>query len=154
MFHFGESVMGRLSIKKPSNKKKASRGKKKLAARSLPGTWLGVYPRTGEHIIALASGEAIRVRTVHRLAAEDQWDVDAVMAVRALPRKPSPDGPASEPRPRRNTTADDAEDRVDGADLGEADHDDGVVMPRELRLTARLFKKYGYTDGCPGCEHK
>ena len=100
--------MGRLSIKKPSNKKKASRGKKKLAARSLPGIWLGVYPRTGEHIVALASGEAIRVRIVHRLAASDQWDAEAALAVRALPRKPSPDGPAGEPRPRRNIAADDA----------------------------------------------
>ena len=38
--------------------------------------------------------------------------------------------------------------------MGEADHDDGVAMPREFRLTTRLFKKYGYTDGYPGCEHK
>ena len=29
-----------------------------------------------------------------------------------------------------------------------------MAVPRELRLTSRLFKKYGYTDGCPGCEHK
>ena len=155
MFHFGESVMGRLSFKKPGNKKKASRGKKKLAARSLPGIWLGVYPRTGEHIVALESGEAIRVRTVHRLSAEDQWNADAVLAVRALPRKPSPNDTAGEPRPRRNTEADDgAGDRVDGANLGETDHDDQAAEPRELRLTTRLLTKYGYTDGCPGCENK
>ena len=49
----GEKVMGRLPLKKPSADRKASCGKKKLAARSLPGVWLGVYPRTGEHVIAL-----------------------------------------------------------------------------------------------------
>ena len=129
--------MGRLALKRPSTNKKVSRGKKKLAARSLPGIWLGVYPRT-----------------VHRLAAGDQWDAEAVLAVRALPRKPNPDGPAGEPRPRRNTEAEDAGDRVDGANLGEADCDNGETESRELRLTSSLFEKFGYTDGCPGCEHK
>ena len=62
--------------------------------------------------------------------------------------------PAGEPRPRRNTEAEDAGDRVDGATLGEAECDNGETESRELRLTSRLFEKFGYTDGCPGCEHK
>ena len=65
-FHFFEKVMGRLAFKKPSTDRKASREKKQLVARSLPGVWLGVYPRTGLHIIAIDSGEAIRVRTMLR----------------------------------------------------------------------------------------
>ena len=52
----------------------------------MPGVLLGVYPRTGEHIIALESGEAIRVRTAHWLPEPDRWSMDAVQAVRALPR--------------------------------------------------------------------
>ena len=68
--------MGRLALKKPSTERKAKRGNKKLAARSLPGIWLWVYPRTGEHSIALESGEAIRVRIVHRLPEPNGWSAD------------------------------------------------------------------------------
>ena len=52
--------------------------------------YLGVYPRTGEHIIALETGEAIRVRTVHRLAEGDRWNMDAIMSIKALPRIANP----------------------------------------------------------------
>ena len=101
--HFGVCVMGRLlALKKPSSVRKASRGKKLLAVRSLPGVWLGIYPRTGEHIVALETGEAIRVRTVHRLPEPYLWNVEALAAVRALPRKPGPVATAEEPSPRRN----------------------------------------------------
>ena len=41
IFHFGEKVMGRLALKKPSTERTAKRWKK-MAARSLPGIWLGV----------------------------------------------------------------------------------------------------------------
>ena len=74
--------MGRLlALKTPSSVRKASRGKK-LAVRSLPGVWLGIYPRTGKHIIALETCEAIRVRAVHRLPEPDLWNVEALAAVR------------------------------------------------------------------------
>ena len=36
VFHFGEKFLGRLALKKPSTDRKVSRGKKKLATRSLP----------------------------------------------------------------------------------------------------------------------
>ena len=41
VFHFGEKVLGKLALKKPSTNRKVFRGKKKLGARSLPGVWLG-----------------------------------------------------------------------------------------------------------------
>ena len=66
--------------------------------------WLGVYPRTGEHIIALESGEAIRVRTVHQLPEPDRWSVDAVLAVRALLRWPHLNDVDNKLAPRMNTS--------------------------------------------------
>ena len=45
------------------NKNKRKR-KRKLAAHSVVGTWLGVYLRTGEHVIEVADGTPIRVRTI------------------------------------------------------------------------------------------
>ena len=136
-------------MKKQSTDRKASRGKKKLAARSLPGVWLGVYPRTGEHIIALETGEAIRVRTVHRLAEADRWSMEAVLAVNALPRRPNPNAGEREPLPRcPGDFAGQQDDREDGAGLGEPDSSDALGGPREMRITSRLLVKYGYTDGC------
>ena len=70
-------------MKKPSIEKKAKKGKKKLAERNVLGTWLGIHPRTGEHVIAIHIGEAIRVRSVHRVVLEERWSPDAVRAVRA-----------------------------------------------------------------------
>ena len=49
-----------------------------------------IFPRTGEHVIVLPSGEAIRGRTIHRIPVEDRWDPAAIIAVRALPRRPAP----------------------------------------------------------------
>ena len=68
--------------------------------RCVKGTWVGIFPRTGEHIIVLPSGEAIRVRTVHRLPAEDRWDPTEVAASRALPRRPVPQRSDAEPSAR------------------------------------------------------
>ena len=88
---FGEQVMAKLALKKPPTDKKAKKNKKKLASRSIPGTWLGIYERTGEHLVATRRGEVIRVRTIHRLPKADQWNPEAVLAVAALPRKPNPE---------------------------------------------------------------
>ena len=49
----------------------------KLTAQSIRGTWLGIHPRTGEHLLAVHTGEVVRVRTIHRLPAEKQCDAEA-----------------------------------------------------------------------------
>ena len=146
VFHFGEKVMGRLVLKKPSIDRTDSRGKTKLASRSLPSVWLGVYPRTGEHIVALESGEAIRVRTVHRLPEADRWSADAMLAVRALPRKPHPKSADNETAPRMNTEYGEEDgDRADGADLGAAAVEDrfGGLRNAAHGLTLRQVRPHG-----------
>ena len=92
--------MGKLAVKMPSTDRKVKKGKSTLAERCVKGTWVGIFPRTGEHIIVLPSGEAIRVRTIHRFPAEDRWDSTAVDAVRALPRRPVPQRSDAEPSAR------------------------------------------------------
>ena len=114
-----------------------------------------MYPRTGEHIIALETGEAIRVRTVHQLAEADRWSIDAVMSIKALPRRPNPNTGERDPAPRRPWDRSGQEDdREDGADLGDPDCSNALGGPREMRITNRLLDKYGYTDGCLGSAHK
>ena len=58
---FGEQVMGKLAKKQPGSTKKVKRGKTKLEPQSIRGTWLGIWPRTGEHLLAVHNGEVIRV---------------------------------------------------------------------------------------------
>ena len=157
LVEFGERVLGKLALKKSSTDKKSKRGKKKLAARSVDGIYVGVYPRTGEHLICKADGEVIRVRTVHRVVVEDRWRADLVLNVKATPRQPNPNN---------EKTADisgklnvDEEAKADGAADGAVPQDEREVAadhsgPRELRINERLLEKYGYTVGCPGCIHK
>ena len=97
---FGEQVFGKLALHKPSTDRKVKRGKRKLAERSVKGTWIGINARTGEHVIALPSGEAIRVRTIHRVVGDARWSADAVLAVRALPRRPVPQRDDEDPSTR------------------------------------------------------
>ena len=144
---FGEQVMGKLAKKKPSSTKKEKRGKTKLEAQSVRGTWLGIWPRTGEHLLAVHTGEVIRVRTIHRLPAERQWDAATVLAIQATPRSP---GAREDPEPR---IAGEKEEKPEVVDVGRPEHQDAQGAPRELKIDARLLEKYGLTDECGGCVH-
>ena len=98
---FGEQVFGNLSLKRPATERKVTRGKRKVFERSVQRTWLGIHARTGEHVIALPSGEAIRVRTIHRLSGDARWSPKAVLAVCALPRRPVRSVTTQTPSPGR-----------------------------------------------------
>ena len=100
MAEFGEQVFGKLALKRPATERKVKRGKKKLFEKIVQSTWLGIHARTGEHVIALPSGEAIRVRTIHRLSGDARWSPEAVPAIRALPRRPVPQRDDADPESR------------------------------------------------------
>ena len=77
-------------------------------------------------------------------------------AVRAQPRRLNPNAAEKEPAPRINAEHEgaDNDNRDDGVDLGEPEVADRLGGPREMRLTSKLFVKYGYTEGCLGCAHE
>ncbi len=153
----GEKVFGKLALKRSPTRKKHKHGKRKLAARSVEGTYLGIYPRTGEHIIArLDTGEAIRVRTVNRVPEEKRWCKDDIVGVKALPRRPNPNLQKSEQDIKGKLATDDAGkvQREGGADLGRPVNADAHKGARELRIDNRLLEKFGYTPECHGCIHK
>ena len=158
---FGESVWAKLALKKSPTKKKTKRGKKKLEERSIDGVWLGIYPRTGEHIILKNNGDVVRVRTINRKPRESRFDAEKVMAILATPREPTPSSKRnSEEIPGElnvKENADDLEadkDMSGGANLEQAIPEEKVVIPREFRIDQRLLSKFGYSPGCPGCMHK
>ena len=118
--------------------------------------WIGIYPRTGEHLVAKLDGEVIRVRTVRRVPAAHRWDAAAVRGIRALPRRPHPDKESEkqEVEPELATGTEPAPREDGGADLGKPEVDPRKAAPRELRITDRLLEKYGFAVGCQGCVHK
>ena len=124
----------------------------------MKGTWVGIFLRTGEHIVVLPSGEAIRVRTIHRVPEEDRWDSEAVTAIRALPRRPVPQRDDADPMPRtagqERPTEEGREDDVGGSNLERPIVMKDQKVPRELRIDGRLLEKFGYTDECLGCFHR
>ena len=148
----GEQVMGKLALKRPANAKKTKRGKKKLEARCIKGTWVGIYPRTGEHILVTTAGDAIRVRTIHRLVEEERWNADVVLAIQSTPRKPCPSAGHADPVPRRVESSE--EQFTSGANLEHPETAEWRSCPRELQITERLLGKFGYTPGCTGCTFK
>ena len=148
----GEQVMGKLALKRLANAKKTKRGKKKLEARCIKGTWVGIYPRTGEHILVTTAGDAIRVRTIHRLVEEERWNADVVLAIQSTPRKPCPSAGHADPVPRRVESSE--EQSTSGANLEHPETAEWRSCPRELQITERLLGKFRYTPGCIGCTFK
>ena len=51
---------------------------------------VGQVSRTGEHIVIKPNGDAARCRTVFRVPLADRWDAEAVLAICATPRRPTP----------------------------------------------------------------
>ena len=111
---------------------------------------MGNFHCTGEHILVLPSGDAIRFRTIHRVPEQDRWNSAAVTAIRALPRRPLPQRDDADPMPR---TAGQERPAEDGrkVDVGGSNLERSLVMkdqrvPRELRIDGRLVEKFTYTD--------
>ncbi len=164
---FGEIVLAKMALRRAQRGKK-KKERRKLAPRSVEGVWVGQVARTGEHIIIKPSGDAVKCRTVRRVPVEHRWNPERVLLVRATPRLPTPS--SKNPEVLESRLADDeamdkneqgktkpgigVEKPESGASLGvpEARHREPDV--REFRINERILNKYGYTDGCQGCNHK
>ena len=165
---FGEQVMAKLAKPKPQ-----SRMKRKISARMVKATWVGMTARTGEHRVVTGPGRAIRVRTIKRRPVEVRWSGDAIMAIEATPRRPDPRRPQEEEMEAKVVDVENDDLRglmhedARGANQ-EQEHQEAAPaqpeaprqaemprtqpkVPRELCITKRLLAKFGSTPGCPGC---
>ncbi len=89
MVEFGEMVLAKL-VTKVRSKGKAKSQKRKMMRRSLCGVWVGQMVRTGEHMIILENGDAIRCRTIRRVPPEERWNADKGFGIVGTPRLPAP----------------------------------------------------------------
>ena len=173
---FGETVLAKLALRR-RQQGKAKKQKRKMAVRSIEGVWVGQVARTGEHVVIKHSGDAVRCRTIRRVPIEHRWDAEKVLLVKGTPRLPAPstkrpehmegrlvDDEDREPRPRQERQRPredvDMESKIDssvensgvGLEAPEARTRQDEI--REFRINDRLLEKYGYTEGCVGCEYK
>ncbi len=157
---FGEVVLAKMALRKLQKGKKKKQ-KRKLALRCVEGIWVGQVARTGENIVIKESGDAVRCRTIRRVPIEHRWKAERVLLVRATPRLPAPssknpevmesrlvdDEARESPAPREDRPSQELADEPREAQCRDNDI-------REFRITDRLLEKYGYSENCPGCEHK
>jgi len=153
LVEFGEQVWAKMV--KPKSRSKLA---KKVQAKFIRATWVGITERTGEHRVISRSGKAFRVRTIKRVPIEKRWNKDALMNIEATPRMPDPaKGETAEDADLKNA----ADMHVELAPEGEEDKQDEcekveevLVRPdnvREMRISKRILLKFGVTVGCAGC---
>ncbi len=160
---FGEQVLGKLARQRMAKKVSAKNStiKRKLHPKLVQGTWVGQILRTGENVIIGPSGRAMRVRTIKRRPEQFRWSAEAVLGVRATPRRPNPNNPTDEEvivKHDDEVHAGAEEQPVPFVQAVDADMLNPEVSGprdsaiRELKLTKRLFEKFGHTAGCDGCD--
>ena len=162
LVEFGEIVLAKLALRR-RQKGSAKKQKRKLNHRCIEGVWVGQVARTGEHIVVLDSGDAVRCRTVKRVPVADRWDAERTLLIKATPRCPAPN--SKNPDKIESRIVDEAEAKTDKSNREVAREQSEHVAPdpipregnhdaRDFRITTAILEKYGYTDECPGCVHK
>ena len=77
---FGEQVWAHTPT--DLNKRKMS-----LQERSVAVTWLGLWPDTNQHMVAIYLGKVIRVRTATRRPEAERWSSNVIDFLQATPQK-------------------------------------------------------------------
>ena len=117
------------------------------------GIWLGIEPRTGEHRVALLDGgPAVRVRTIIRVPDSEKWKADEVLKLKATPKRPNPlNSEQADTKSMRETKGLDVGGA--GSKLAETPiQEETDVRSRDFRITQDILTRFGYTEGCVGCE--
>jgi hypothetical protein len=153
LLEFGEQVLAKLTKPKPQSKLARKAGPKFVQA-----TWLGLNERTGEHLVVARNGKAFRIRTVKRRPEEVRWQKKVIKSITATPRNPDPSkATENEPQEVEPVEIDTAMPQAQAAQEDEqAEAPAGKVETRpeearELRLTLRMFNKFGWSADCVGC---
>ena len=117
-----------------------------LEERWAKGVWLGHARSTNAALIGTDKG-VIKAWGFRRLPEGQQWDGDMIKAIRDTPKEWKLD------------VGEDAQ-QVEMRDGGIPYEGAGIEMPRSSRAGERRsmnlrrsdFERYGFSDGCPGCQ--
>ena len=127
---FGERILWKQPLKGPQHDAEGNMG-----PRLLPGIFLGYRRDATTYVIGLENGEMVESRAVTRRPMADRWKSELIEAITDTPWTMRTRTPAA---------------RVDlGADATvHPPHPDQPSLPRRLKITMKMLKQHGTTDGC------
>ena len=128
--------------------KAKSEAKDKAEIDWAEGLWLGHARASNEVLIGTKNG-VVRAWAVRRRDPEDRWDADLIKNMQGTPQKPNPNKPGAMIPVR--ITFDKADKTEVPIIIQPAREEEG---PRSMYIKAWMLEKYGYTEGCKGCDHK
>ena len=102
-----------------------------------------------------------RAYAIKRRAVEERWSKEAITTMRGTPQKPNPDKVGLHIPTRIAPKPGELESGA--APGGVAPEEDKGIpeappipepLTRRMPITHKEIEKYGYTEGCPGCDAK
>jgi len=112
-----------------------------LAARWMPGVWLGKRFTSEEHILGLENGRVVRARAVRSMPPGSMWCKESLAKVIGVPWRPSGEGQDDGSRipemPR--------------APVVKPEEPDVGPKSRAMKIMPKHLVNAGYTPGCPKC---
>ena len=105
-------------------------------------------------VLAIAKGNVIKSQSIARVIAPSRWDKEALSQVVRIPGNLSPRGvedigPSIEEHLDPHAHADEALGGEDAAGTETTDGDALQKLDRQIRLTLKDFRRFGFTPGCP-----
>lgn len=135
MYGFGESVLWKPPSKGPQHYAQGN-----MAPRLLPGEFLGYHKSSNSYRVVDEKGDVWK-RPSKRLPCQDRWNGDKLKAITVT---------------RWSLRVAAAPVRVDvGPPVVKHDEPkpDTPPIPRRPKITMKTLADYGFTEGCPQCEH-
>ena len=152
ILEFGEQVLAKPKRQLRSNRKQS------LKSRWRMGTWVGIAPRSNEHLVVLpGGGPIIKVRTVKRRPIDEKWNSEAIKEIVATTRHPNPrdldqSKVLAEGQTKGLTAEIDISRSVEVQIAGDVNEPPIPTRQRDFRITRKVIEKFGYSPGCIGCE--
>ena len=149
---FGEKV-----LYKPLDVQK---DKSKIDAQWESGIWLGIARESNEALVGTSSG-VTRAYAIKRRATDERWDGDAITTMMGTPQRPNPEKAGLHIPTRIAPKVGDPGSGVAPGGVAPGENEgipEAMPIPdpltRRMPITHKEIEKYGYTDGCPGCDAK
>ena len=114
------------------------------------GCWVGIVPRSGEHLVATDTG-VHKVSTIKRRMASERWSAEWVKGIVGSPAEPMP-GSTMRPKHRLMAYAKRLpDDRVATATYVPAAEPADIPEFRAAKIYQRDVETFGGSEKCPGC---
>ena len=117
----------------------------KLEPKWSDGVFLGMKETTSEYLVGTNKG-VVRTRSIKLKPPSEQYDWEFLKDMVGFPWQPTPKDSAVTDIPTVIMEPTSAGAHVEKSPLPED------PVPRQLCVNKGLLVKYGYTEGCPGCD--